>query len=326
MLTASTDEPQPLVKPLGRGVGVKGVKTEGLLPLLLGDADRLPDHLLTNAFTLPVRTDGQDMDHRHFVIRQIPEPLDRMIIRALVRGESHHGDDRPVIPAQVHSAFLDIGADALSGGVLPLLPPGMTPDLRRAVYHVIVEGKDGPVVRKGGLLHSHNHQICSGTNLSIFLYYLKLKLVETVDVVVFCSKDYSPILDRLHEISDRFNCYYHYTITAYGTDIEPFDIHRSGCMTAEIFSNVLGIHFKKTPHQGNRAGCLCIESRGLGDYNSCPNGCRYCYANKDPAKAMQNYLTHDPKSPLLLGHLLPTDTVKPLKQESFLSKELSLFG
>jgi hypothetical protein len=24
--------------------------------------------------------------------------------------------------------------------------------------------------------------------------------------------------------------------------------------------------------------------------------------------------------------LLPTDTVKPLKQESFLSKELSLFG
>ena len=37
---------------------------------------------------------------------------------------------------------------------------------------------------------------------------------QTIDVVVFCSKDYSPILERLHEISDRFNCYYHYTITA----------------------------------------------------------------------------------------------------------------
>ena len=44
---------------------------------------------------------------------------------------------------------------------------------------------------------------------------------DTIDVVVFCSKDYSPILGRLHEINDRFNCYYHYTITAYGTDIEP---------------------------------------------------------------------------------------------------------
>ena len=44
---------------------------------------------------------------------------------------------------------------------------------------------------------------------------------ETIDVVVFCSKDYSPILERLHEISDRFNCYYHYTIIALGEDIEP---------------------------------------------------------------------------------------------------------
>ena len=173
MLTASADEPQPLVKPLGRGVGEKGVKTEGLLSLFLGDADGLPDHLLANAFSLSVRTDGQDMDHRHFVIRQIPESLDWMIILTLVRGEGHHGDDRPVIPEQVHAALLDIGAYALGGGVLPLLPPGMTPDLRRAVYHVIVEGKDGPEVRKGGLLHSHNQQICYGTNLSIFLGLLK---------------------------------------------------------------------------------------------------------------------------------------------------------
>ena len=254
---------------------------------------------------------------------------------------------------------------------------------------------------------------------------------KTVDVVVFCSKDYSPILDRLHEISDRFRCYYHYTITAYGTDIEPrvpsieqsivtcrrlstqvgkekiawrydpvllterytierhletfdrmaaeltpyvsrcifsfvemykklehnmpelhaitpeqrlvlaeemgkiaqrhglwlqtcgtaesyeqFGIHHSGCMTAQIFQDALGIEFRRTAHRGNRVGCACMESRGLGDYNSCPNGCRYCYANKDHARALQNYARHDPDSPLLLGHLRETDVVKPLKQTS----------
>ena len=263
---------------------------------------------------------------------------------------------------------------------------------------------------------------------------------ETIDVVVFCSKDYSPILPRLHEISDRFNCYYHYTITAYGTDIEPrvpsiedsirtlktlaaqvgpekiawrydpvlltekytierhletfdrmareltpyvdrcifsfvemykklevnmpellpvseedkltlaenlgaiaqryslwlqtcatrtdyeqFGIHRSGCMTTEIFSQAMGIEFKKTPHKGNRLGCACMESRGLGDYNSCPNGCRYCYANKDHEKALQNFFTHDPKSPLLLGHLHPDDKIVPSRLESLLSKEPGLF-
>jgi hypothetical protein len=38
---------------------------------------------------------------------------------------------------------------------------------------------------------------------------------DTIDVVEFCSKNYRPILPRLHEITDRFNCHFHYTITAY---------------------------------------------------------------------------------------------------------------
>ena len=44
---------------------------------------------------------------------------------------------------------------------------------------------------------------------------------DMVDCVVFCSKNYKPILPRLHEITDRFNTYFHYTITAYGKEIEP---------------------------------------------------------------------------------------------------------
>ena len=40
---------------------------------------------------------------------------------------------------------------------------------------------------------------------------------------------------------------------------------------------------------------------------------------------MQNYLTHDPKSPLLLGHLRPTDKIQPLKQVSLLNREPLLF-
>ena len=43
---------------------------------------------------------------------------------------------------------------------------------------------------------------------------------DKVDCVVFCSKNYQPILPRLHEITDCFNTYFHYTITAYDKDIE----------------------------------------------------------------------------------------------------------
>lgn len=44
---------------------------------------------------------------------------------------------------------------------------------------------------------------------------------KVLDCVVFCSKNYEPILNRLTEITDKFNTYFHYTITAYGKDIEP---------------------------------------------------------------------------------------------------------
>lgn len=43
---------------------------------------------------------------------------------------------------------------------------------------------------------------------------------ETVDCVVFCSKNYEPLLPRLKEITSKFNTYFFYTITAYGKDIE----------------------------------------------------------------------------------------------------------
>ena len=44
---------------------------------------------------------------------------------------------------------------------------------------------------------------------------------DKIDVVLFCSKNYAPILPRLHEITDKYRTYFYYTITAYGKDIEP---------------------------------------------------------------------------------------------------------
>ena len=44
---------------------------------------------------------------------------------------------------------------------------------------------------------------------------------EKVDCVVFCSKNYKPILKDIVKITDKFNTYFYYTITAYEKDVEP---------------------------------------------------------------------------------------------------------
>lgn len=257
---------------------------------------------------------------------------------------------------------------------------------------------------------------------------------KVVDCVVFCSKNYQPILPRLHEITDRFNTYFHYTITAYGRDIEPgvppidesmatlielsqlvgrqrvswrydpvlltrdytiqrhletfdrmarvlaphidrcifsfvemykklrfnmpeliplsvedmdelargldsiaatygmriqtcgtngdfsrYGIQSSGCMTLDILGEANGVAFKNRKHKGMRQGCHCIESRDIGAYDTCLNGCKYCYANQTPQKAIENYKLHDPASPLLLGQVCPDDTVTQGVQKTFLA-------
>lgn len=44
---------------------------------------------------------------------------------------------------------------------------------------------------------------------------------DKVDCLLFGSKNYAPVLGRMHEITERFATYFDYTITAYGKDIEP---------------------------------------------------------------------------------------------------------
>ena len=101
-------------------------------------------------------------------------------------------------------------------------------------------------------------------------------------------------------------------------DFTRYGICASGCMTLDILGKANEIAFKNLKHKGMRQGCHCIESRDIGAYDTCLNGCKYCYANKDPHKAVENYNYHDPASPLLLGHVKPEDTIQQGVQKSFL--------
>lgn len=256
---------------------------------------------------------------------------------------------------------------------------------------------------------------------------------DKIDLVLFCSKNYTPILPRLHEITDKYRTYFHYTITAYGRDVEPnvpsiddgiktlielsrqagkqrvawrydpvlltekytieahaktfeymaerlaphidrcifsfvemykklktnmpeiipltdddknaiaeilggvaekygiciqtcgtngdfsrYGINASGCATLDILGKANGCEFRELKHKGLRNGCHCIESRDIGAYDTCLNGCKYCYANQSAQKARDNYKFHDAHSPLLLGAISPTDEISNGNQKSFL--------
>lgn len=147
--------------------------------------------------------------------------------------------------------------------------------------------------------------------------YRKLE-VNMPELLPLSVQDMDVLAQGLGAIAEKHDIF----IQTCGTngDFTRYGIHGSGCMTLDIIGGANGIVFKDRKHKGMRQGCHCIESRDIGAYDTCMNGCKYCYANKNPRKAFDNFKLHDPESPLLLGVLKPEDMVIQGVQKAFQRK------
>lgn len=50
---------------------------------------------------------------------------------------------------------------------------------------------------------------------------------------------------------------------------------------------------KDNRDKGQRQFCGCMVSKDIGEYNTCPHLCEYCYANASKEKAIENYKRHE---------------------------------
>ena len=56
--------------------------------------------------------------------------------------------------------------------------------------------------------------------------------------------------------------------------------------------------------KGQRQFCGCILSKDIGEYNTCPHLCDYCYANASKNRAVENYMRHgmNPNGEMIRGN------------------------
>jgi len=81
--------------------------------------------------------------------------------------------------------------------------------------------------------------------------------------------------------------------------LEP-EIQEARCVDARRILALLGREIQSRL-KGARKECGCFESKDIGDYDTCPHGCVYCYAVLNRKLAQRRYREHDPKSEFLFG-------------------------
>jgi Domain of unknown function (DUF1848). len=108
-------------------------------------------------------------------------------------------------------------------------------------------------------------------------------------------------------------------------DLSAYGIEKNRCIDGNLLARLapgdaglaayLREHPKKDP--GQRKECGCIAAKDIGMYTTCPNGCVYCYANRSPESAQENFARHAlaPEGELITGEVVPGNGERDAGQE-----------
>ncbi|MCI8866227.1 MAG: DUF1848 domain-containing protein [Lachnospiraceae bacterium] len=100
-------------------------------------------------------------------------------------------------------------------------------------------------------------------------------------------------------------------------------ILHGSCIDKKRIERLLGCKLIVEKDKNQRGACGCFESVEVGAYNTCLNGCKYCYANFNNSKVEDNVKLYNRDSALLCGKISSDDRITERKMKSMKDNQIS---
>lgn len=107
-------------------------------------------------------------------------------------------------------------------------------------------------------------------------------------------------------------------------DLAACGIEHNCCIDKKLIEQIVGCNMEVKKDKNQRPECGCMESIEVGTYNTCKNGCKYCYATYDEKSVRNHVLRYDKTAPILCGELGAGDKVTERKMKSLKDEQITL--
>lgn len=146
------------------------------------------------------------------------------------------------------------------------------------------------------------------------LYSKTQRNAKELDIRQITNEEMVELAGKMARIASKHNLMIE--TCAEQINLQEVGIRHGNCIDKKLIERLLGCKLIAEKDRNQRKECGCFESVEVGAYNTCLNGCKYCYANFNDNKVKDNVKLYNQDSALLCGDIASDDRITERKVKS----------